>query len=300
MAYCVELRKLALRMIRQVGVVKTSMFTNISRVTLWRWKTNGIISKKRVYNKPLFQQVAGLLRHFLVDKPCSTARDIVAFLKETFSINVSSKSVYIFIKLIRFSRKKVKLRGQCSGDIKPLIEAFIAKYKNVVNTNSTLVSVDECAFTEKVRQQFGYSSVNSPLIIKTHGSWVHHSLLMAVFSDGRKSFIIKKGSIKRDDFIKFIDALSLGPSTAVLMDNASIHKKLILESNPSIIYTPPYSPEYNPIELCFGKVKGTYRKLNTQISTDVNELVCQSVNSLTDKTIINCFQHVSDNFIFKI
>ena len=97
---------MALRMIQQVWVVETSMFTNISRVTMWRWKTNGIISKKRVYNKPLFQQVAGGSRNLLVSKPCFTARDIVAFLKETLSINVSSKSVFTFIKLIMFSIRK--------------------------------------------------------------------------------------------------------------------------------------------------------------------------------------------------
>ena len=56
-----------------------------------------------------------------------------------------------------------------------------------INDGKILVSVDECGFSERLKPHDGY--VGKPVIVKTTGGWVHHSLLMAVFSDGRKEFV---------------------------------------------------------------------------------------------------------------
>ena len=108
-------------------------------------------------------------------------------------------------------------------------------------------SLDECGFSERLKPLYGYSPIGKPLILKTSGSWVHHSLLLAVFSDGRKAHMVKKGAIKRVDFVKFIDTLKLDAKTMLVMDNASIHKRMELQTTPDICYRPPYSPEFNPI-----------------------------------------------------
>ena len=57
MTYCVQLRKLALRMVKKVGVVKTSELTNISRCSLWRWKLNGVDPKRRAFESKLFAKI---------------------------------------------------------------------------------------------------------------------------------------------------------------------------------------------------------------------------------------------------
>ena len=51
------------------------------------------------------------------------------------------------------------------------------------------------------------------------------------------------------------------PLVQLIMDNASIHKKLTLDRSTNVIYTPPYSPEYQPIELCFSQVKRNVRNI---------------------------------------
>ena len=134
------------------------------------------------------------------------------------------------------------------------------------------------------------------MIIKTSGSWVNHSLLMAVFSDGQKSHMIKKGAIKRDDFVQFIDSLNLGADTMLLMDNASIHKGMQLQTKPDICYTPPYSPEFNPIELCFSQLKRSFRKRNTGEHA-VQGLIDGTVQDLSPDAIKACFRHVLTTFV---
>jgi transposase len=85
---------------------------------------------------------------------------------------------------------------------------------------------------------------------------------MAVFSDGRKEFVVKKGSVKKTDFVAFIESLSLCNNSVAIMDN--------------ICYTPPYSPEFNAIELCFAKVKRDFRRLNyipNETKTHVSDMI---------------------------
>jgi transposase len=297
MTYSLQIRKLAIRMIEKNGIIKTSIFTKISRSTLWRWKTNGINPKKRIYESELFNKIQNILKELLIIKKCINAKEISIYFKEHHNIKISTRTIYKFIKKIKFSRKRIRTRGICKGDLNALKQFFCSKYKQSIVDNKILVSIDECAFSEKLNPIYGYSPIGEPVVIKINGSWVHHSLLMAVFSNGTKAFTIKKGSIKRTDFISFIDSLKLNNDSMIIIDNASIHKKLELSTNPLICYTPPYSPEFNAIELCFGKIKGIFRKLNITSNANISNLISLSIEKLLSSEIISCFNHVSTNFI---
>lgn len=81
------------------------------------------------------------------------------------------------------------------------------------------------------------------------------------------------------------------------MDNASIHKKLTLNTNPVICYNIPYSPETNPIELCFGKIKNCFRRNNYSSLVNISDLIEESIKELNSKMIINSFRHVFNHYI---
>jgi len=124
---------------------------------------------------------------------------------------------------------------------------------------------------------------------------------MAVYSDGHKTFMIKKGGVKKTDFTTFIESLKLSDNSILIMDNASIHKNLILKKTVDTCYTPPYSPEFNAIELCFAKVKRNFRRLNANHCGEivVPNMISTAVNSLTEKDIVSCFDHVLNTFVRK-
>lgn len=285
-------------MIRRVGILRTSAFTNISRSTLWRWKRFGIDPKRRIFESKLFESNKDLLRSFLLSNQCTTAIGIIAFFRSTHNVKLSAKTVYRFIKLIGFTRKRTKLRGQCKGDLMPLVQVFCSKYRDIVKSGKTIVSVDECGFSKRLKPNYGYSPIGEPVLVKTNGGWVHHSLLMAVFSDGRKTFVVKKGSINKQCFTSFIESLGLDEQSVVVMDNASIHKNLPLEGRVNISYTPPYSPEFNAIELCFAKIKRDFRRMNHyNDNRNVPDLISEAVDLLTNQTITACFEHVWKSFV---
>lgn len=297
MTYNKQIRKLAIQMIKKFGIVKTSNIINISRTTLWRWKNKGIENKQRLFQSKLFNQVKDILKTYLELNICTDSKTISIFLKEEHDITISIKTILKFIKKLGFTKKRIRTRGICKGDYNLLKNNFITKYKNAIKDKKNIISIDECSFNEKIHPLYGYAPKGKSPILKIKGSWVHHSLLMAVSLNGEKHFLIKKGSIKRIDFCNFIDSLQLDNNSCIIMDNASIHKNLILNTKPEICYNVPYSPENNPIELCFGKIKNHFRKNNSSSKDNISDLIITSINELNSEMIVNCFNHVFNYYI---
>ena len=225
---------------------------------------------------------------YLETNICTDSRTILIFLKENHNINISVKTILKFIKKLGFTKKRIRTRGICKGNNNLLKTNFITTYKN---------AIDECYFSEKIHPLYGYALKGKSPIIKINGSWMHHSLLMAVSSNGEKKYLIKKGSIKRTDFCEFIDSLQLDNNSCIIIDNASIHKKLTLNTNHVICYNIPYSPETNAIELCFGIIKNYFRKNNYSSLFSVPDLIEKSIKELNPKMIINSFRHVFNHYI---
>ena len=66
-----------------------------------------------------------------------------------------------------------------------------------------------------------------------------------------------------------------------------------IENNINILYNPAYSPDFNPIECVFSKLKTLYRKLE---HNNVIEEIKSVINKITESDLINCYNY-SKNFI---
>jgi len=82
----------------------------------------------------------------------------------------------------------------------------------------------------------------------------------------------------------------------VLMDNSPTHivkevKELIESRGAKLIYLPPYSPEFNPIEHCWSKVKSCLRKLEIRDKKRMKPAVKKSLKTITTKDIQGWFRH---------
>ena len=197
--YDIAVRKLALRMVKKNGMVKTSKFTGIGRSTLWRWKKYGFNPKKRIFQSQMFQRVESILKNYLTVTQCTDAPRIVNFLRNHIGNNfkISTKTVCKFIKKLGFTKKRCRTRGVSKGDLVSLKQQFCEKYRMFQSQEKVFVSIDECAFSEKLLPYYGYSLKGTPVILKrkgscprlrrvppAHGRGTHHSLLLAIFSNG--------------------------------------------------------------------------------------------------------------------
>ena len=83
---------------------------------------------------------------------------------------------------------------------------------------------------------------------------------------------------------------TLQPGNILFMDNLSAHKvaglaDLIRSRGAHLIYLPPYSPDFNPIELAWSKVKTILRRLKARTLPDVIDALKQALQAITPQDI---------------
>ena len=94
------------------------------------------------------------------------------------------------------------------------------------------------------------------------------SLIAAMDIRGVRRHAIIDGGVKSLDFLEFVQRVlgpSLRPGKVVVMDNLGLHKnpevlRFLQARRCRVVFVPPYSPDTNPIELAFSKIKHMVRK----------------------------------------
>jgi transposase len=101
-----------------------------------------------------------------------------------------------------------------------------------------------------------------------HGHWKTTTFVAGLRLNGITAPFVLDGPINRDAFLAYIDQVlvpELRPGDVVVMDNLGSHKRpavrhAIEAAGASLLYLPPYSPDFNPIENAFAKLKALLRK----------------------------------------
>ena len=82
------------------------------------------------------------------------------------------------------------------------------------------------------------------------------------------------------------------------MDNCTIHKQLddtFAAKRFTPLYLSPYSPEFQPVEFAFSKIKGNFRNQYPWINNGLETAIESAVSSITPDNIKNFFKHSHDN-----
>lgn len=101
-----------------------------------------------------------------------------------------------------------------------------------------------------------------------HGHWNATTFVAGLTLHGMIAPFVLKGSINRAAFETYVEKVlvpELRPGDIVIMDNLSSHKgpkarQLIEAAGATLMFLPPYSPDFNPIENAFSKLKAMLRK----------------------------------------
>jgi transposase len=101
-----------------------------------------------------------------------------------------------------------------------------------------------------------------------HGHWKTTTFVAGLRNTDMVAPMVLDGPINRDAFTAYVrQALvpEIGPGHLVVMDNLSIHKggevrEAIEAAGATLLFLPPYSPDFNPIEKAFSKLKAHLRK----------------------------------------
>jgi transposase len=125
------------------------------------------------------------------------------------------------------------------------------------------------------------------------------TLLASMSANGMGACLAVEGPTTREvleAYLKGVLVPSLEPGQVVVMDNLSAHKgsrirQIIEEGGCELIYLPPYSPDLNPIEEAFAKLKALLRKVQARTREALVEAMGRALEAVTASDARGFFDH---------
>jgi transposase len=125
------------------------------------------------------------------------------------------------------------------------------------------------------------------------------TVLSSMSLEGMGSTLAVEGATTSAVFEAYVEevlAPTLRSGQVVVMDNLSAHKgerikELIEERGCELVYLPPYSPDFNPIEEAFSKIKGLLRKVEARTREALLEAIGVAISAVTAKDAHGFFEH---------
>ncbi len=163
-----------------------------------------------------------------------------------------------------------------------------------------LVFLDETWAKTNLSRTHGRAPAGQRLIAKVpHGHWKTTTFLGGLRSSGWIAPLVIDGAINGVLFLNYIRqhlAPALQPGDLLILDNLASHKvrgvrETIESVGAQVLYLPPYSPDLNPIELAFSKLRRLLRSLAAR-TVDALWQACGSVlQEFSHTEIRNYFRH---------
>jgi transposase len=131
------------------------------------------------------------------------------------------------------------------------------------------------------------------------GKWKTLTILGAVSCNGWVAAMTVEASTDGDVFLAFVQHIlcpKLQPGQTVVMDNLSAHKvegvrEAIEAAGAKLLYLPPYSPDFNPIEQCWAQLKQRLRTAKSRCVDTLRQAISAALPALTPAHASACFRH---------
>lgn len=131
-----------------------------------------------------------------------------------------------------------------------------------------LVFLDETGANTKMSRRYGRAPRGQRVVGRVpHGHWKTTTFVAGLRADGLVAPTVIDGAMNGDVFVAYVQQVlvpTLRAGDIVVLDNLSSHKRVaavraITGAGCAVVYLPPYSPDLNPIELAFAKIKARLR-----------------------------------------
>lgn len=162
------------------------------------------------------------------------------------------------------------------------------------------VFLDECGVTTDLLRRYGRSPRGTRLHDHTPCShWQTHTVVAALRLNGLGAPAVFDGPIDNGSFLAYVEQVlvpTLRPGDVVVLDNLVIHKQPAVRhaiefAGAHLRFLPPYSPDFNPIEQAFAKLKAFLRAARPRTFEHVCALVATAIRRFTPDECANFARH---------
>ena len=163
-----------------------------------------------------------------------------------------------------------------------------------------MVFLDETGIHLALARLYGWSPVGKRVHCPTpFNRGKNVTLIGALGSAGMVAEMMFEGGLDElafETFVKEVLISALIPGQVVIMDNLTVHKcprivELLEEAGNDVIFLPPYSPELDPIEHAWSKIKAKLRKVAARTYEKLVDAVRDAVESITRPDALGWFAH---------
>ena len=272
--------------------------STVSR-TVRTFQATGTVEKKKYPsdarpNKKLTSPVQLTILHTVLCNPQIYLQELQQEVCVSTGVYVGIPSLCTFLRKTNFTRQKLQLIARQRDE--ELRRQFL--------TEVSLYTPEMCLFVDETGadrrdslRKYGYGIRGKPpkscqLLVQGE----HISTIAAMSCEGIQAMKIVRTTVDGDTFLDFIqrDLLpvlmpfnGVNPNSVVVLDNCTVHhvpgvESMITSVGALVNFLPPYSPDLNPIEECFSKVKSCLK------STESNDLETSILTAFSCVTPQDC------------
>lgn len=162
--------------------------------------------------------------------------------------------------------------------------------------------IDETGASTKMARRYGRSMRGARCRAPVpHGHWKTTTFVGALRLEGMSAPMVLDGAMHGAVFLAYVEQVlvpTLKPGDIVIMDNLPAHKptavhEAIENAGAELRFLPPYSPDFNPIEMAFAKFKAFLKRIVARTVDGLWDAIAQAVDIFTSSECRNFFTAAS-------
>jgi transposase len=162
------------------------------------------------------------------------------------------------------------------------------------------VFLDESGATTEMTRRYGRAPRGERIGEATPaGHWRTLSLLGALTLQGMLASMTVESPTDGDVFLAFLEQVlcpRLQPGQVVILDNLGAHRvagvrELVAARGARLVYLPPYSPDFNPIEQAWSKIKQQLRSAKARVVEVLEQAAAEAISLITPENAVAWFRH---------
>jgi len=234
------------------------------------------------------------LRELVRQQPDATLQE----LRQRLGVSCSLTTIWRALEKLRLPRKKKVLRAteRDRPDVQEKRRDFCAELAGV--DPQRLVFVDETSANTSMSRTYGRAPVGERVYASAPGHWDTITLTCGLRLSGVTAAMAFEGATNTGTFENYVEQVlvpELRPGDVVIWDNPKPHLseeaiEAVEAAGARVVPLPPWSPDLNPIEEMFSKVKEALRSAGPRIKAAVDAALVMALHEVSPEDIAGWFQ----------